>query len=238
MRKIVLVPLIAFSVAASGCQTIDGMAQPGGIFSNSCKISGTALGAVLGAVGGAFIGQGSGRIVAIMAGAAAGGFLGNQIGSMLDCEDQTAAATAAQTAGDAPIGQRIVWASQPVPKEQLNKAVAAEPAPPAPAQKSLPAKTTAAKPASGAKKESFSVQEPPGPKAAPSKTAWAVQEPIRSAGNSGMWGWVEPVSAPAQMADGRTCRKMQQGIVDAQGKQTVETINACKDDKARWVVTG
>ncbi|CAA7619569.1 hypothetical protein [Magnetospirillum sp. UT-4] len=53
---------------------------------------------------------------------------------------------------------------------------------------------------------------------------WAAVEPVRSAGSSAMWGWVEPVSEVRVAADGRTCRDMRQVAVHKAGTRHAEMV--------------
>lgn len=243
-RVALLAAAICVPVALSGCKTTETA------FDNDCKVGGAAIGAVIGGVAaGLLLGKASGKIGTALLGAAVGGLIGQQIGSLLDCKDQQAAATASQTAGDAPVGQKVVWASDTakVPAEATAPAVAAPAAeePKAAAQppkpKPQPRKQVKAAPLP-VPAESPPAAQPGGQWAAvePAKPAssgqWAAVEPIRSGGQSGNWGWVEPVSAPTTTADGRTCRQLKQVVVDTAGKQHEETVTSCLNEQKQWVV--
>lgn len=252
-RAFLLASAVCVPVALTGCKTMETA------FDNNCKAGGAAIGAVVGGVAaGLLLGKGSGKIGTALLGAAVGGLIGQQIGSLLDCQDQQALASAAQTAGEAPVGQKVVWASDTA------QVPAATNAPnPAPVPASAATTQTAATPVTPA-------SQPPKPKAAPQrqvKTAplpppatpapppqdggqwgavepaksassgqWAAVEPIRSGGQSGNWGWVEPVSAPTTLADGRTCRQLKQVVVEASGRQHEETVTSCLNEQKQWVV--
>jgi len=68
--------------------------------------------------------------------------------------------------------------------------------------------------------------------------SWEVREKVASPGQSGMWGWSEPVSEPTRRADGRTCRQIRQTVVDQRGGTTQEEVTSCQDAERRWVVAG
>ena len=250
-RVSLLASAICLPVVLTGCKTMETA------FDNNCKIGGAAIGAVIGGVaGGLLFGKAGGKAGTALLGMAVGGLIGQQIGSLLDCQDKQALATASQTAGDAPVGQKVVWASD----NAAVPATASAPVTASPAQTSTTASTT-----STAKVASAPAPQPPKPKAQPQgqvKTAplpppapqqqggqwgavepakpgsdqWAAVEPIRSGGQSGSWGWVEPVSAPTATADGRTCRALKQVVVEASGQQHEETVTSCLNEQKQWVV--
>lgn len=250
-RMALLASAVCVPVALTGCKTMETA------FDNNCKAGGAAIGAVVGGVAaGLLLGKGSGKIGTALLGAAVGGLIGQQIGSLLDCQDQQALAAAAQNAGDAPVGQKVVWASDTA---QVPATVTA----PTPASTQAASTQTAAAPASSA-------PQPAKPKAAPQRQVkaaplpppaspapssqdggqwaavepakpassgqWAAVEPIRSGGQSGNWGWVEPVSPPATLADGRVCRQLKQVVVEGSGKQHEETVTSCLNEQKQWVV--
>ncbi|MBI5121716.1 MAG: hypothetical protein HZA67_11980 [Rhodospirillales bacterium] len=203
---------------------------------------------------GSQIGSGSGNIASILIGVAAGAYIGNKLGGMLDCNDQKAAAETNQKSAET--NERIYWSSQgaedkakaaqteqdkilqakqaafdaELAKEReariaAEKALANEKAKKAPAPvksevKAKPAPTVAAVSATEAK----------------AQTAWQVREPVKSQGASGMWGWSEPVGQVRQAANGRTCRTLRQVVVDAQGRQTEQQVESCRDPEKGWVV--
>lgn len=239
VRGSLLASAICVPVALTGCKTMETA------FDNNCKIGAAAIGAVIGGVaGGLLFGKAGGKAGTALLGMAVGGLIGQQIGSLLDCQDKQALATASQTAGDASVGQKVVWASDTAAVPAAASQPVQEQAVQAPAAKT--AATTA----------SASPSQPPKPKAQPQgkvKTAplpapdpassssqqsgqWAAVEPIRSGGQSGNWGWVEPVSAPTTTADGRTCRTLKQVVVETSGKQHEETVTSCLNEQKQWVV--
>ena len=238
---LLLAAAICIPISLTGCKTTESA------FDTDCKVGGTAIGAIVGGVAAGLLGKGNGRIGTALMGAAVGGFVGNQLGGMLDCQDKQALATASQSAGDAPVGQRIVWASN---NADVQAAAAAPPpaaSPPAApmAEPALPARVTpsAAKPPTPrpkppAQAKAAPREQPPAPSpAAPQADGqWAAVEPIRSGGQSGLWGWVEPVSAPATAADGRTCRSLKQVVVEPSGQQHDETVTSCLNPQQQWVV--
>ncbi|WP_109072030.1 glycine zipper 2TM domain-containing protein [Azospirillum sp. TSH58] len=227
IAAVVCVPLVL-----SGCQTTK-------MSSAECRMTGTGLGAFVGGIAGAALfGQGGGKIVAGLAGAAVGALIGNQIGSMLDCQDQQAVVLANQQAGNATTGNAIYWTST-TGEKSMEDFRRTQSAPIKLANAPAPKKPTPAK-ASSEKQKDRSVQSSATAKAGGKATAandpWAIQEPIKSAGQSGMWGWTEPVSDPAMQADGRLCRDLKQTVVDPQGNQTSEVVKSCQDDQQRWTV--
>lgn len=238
----ITIAAIALPLVLAGCQTTQDA------FSNNCKVTGTALGAVVGGIAGAALG-GKNAVVAGLIGATAGALIGNQIGAMLDCEDQKAAAVSTQQAGDAPTGHKIYWASttaEPQAKQALQEqqtqqaaqaslASQAKPAKPKPKPK---ADQTASQtpPKADTSNSAWKVQEPAQSAAGNTQNAWSVQEPVASAGNSGMWGWSEPVGESYKDANGRTCRQLRQVVVDKSGKQTAQDVNSCLDQNNNWVV--
>lgn len=205
--RALLAVAICLPMALTGCQTTSGA------FSNDCKIAGTGMGALLGGVtAGLLLGEGNGQIVAALAGAAAGAFVGNQIGSMLDCQDQQAAAMATQQAGSGGTGEKTYWST---PTAQA-KVVAAQ---------KQDVTRTASTQKTQAKKPNTETAD-----------AWTMREPVKSSGDSGMWGWVEPINEPTLQADGRLCRDLRQVAVDQQGQQNAETVKSCQDEQQRWVI--
>lgn len=221
-------------------------------FDNNCKIGGAAIGAVIGGVaGGLLFGKAGGKAGTALLGMAVGGLIGQQIGSLLDCQDKQALATASQTAGDAPVGQKVVWtsetavippaASPPAPAQAVSAPPGSPQAstpPPPPKPKAQPLGQVKAAPlpppaaAAPAQNGQWGAVEP----AKPSSGQWAAVEPIRSGGQSGNWGWVEPISAPTTSADGQTCRTLKQVVVEASGQQHEETVTSCLNEQKQWVV--
>lgn len=229
-HKFLIALLWPTCILVTGCETTRSA------FDNDCKVSGTTIGAVVGGVaGGLLFGKGQGKIGSAFLGAAAGAFVGNQLGALLDCNDQRAVDTAGQKAAEAPVGERVVWASTTtqVPTEAADTAEipATVPksgaTPPQPsAVKKAPVKTSApAKPS----------ESTPG-QGTTASGKWTAVEPVRSGGNSGMWGWVEPVSDPKVAADGKTCRDIRQVAVDKAGAQHAETVTSCRGADNRWAV--
>lgn len=253
-RMALLASAVCVPVALTGCKTMEAA------FDNNCKAGGAAIGAVVGGVAaGLLLGKGSGKIGTALLGAAVGGLIGQQIGSLLDCQDQQALATAAQNAGDAPVGQKVLWASDtaqvpatagaPVPAS--TQAAPTQAAPTQAAAASSPSQPP--KPKAAPQRQVKAAPLPPPASPAPSskdggqwaavepaKSAssgqWAAVEPIRSGGQSGNWGWVEPVSPPATLADGRVCRQLKQVVVEGSGKQHEETVTSCLNEQKQWVV--
>jgi surface antigen len=244
--RIIIASALCVPLVLSGCKTVETA------FDNDCKVGGAAIGAVLGGVaGGLLFGKAAGKAGTALLGAAVGGLIGQQIGSLLDCQDKQALATASQTAGDAPVGQKVVWASDSAKVAAPAEPAAAE-APPAPAAKTASAPAQPPKPKAQPQRQVKTAPLPPpapsgpapsqgGPwqavEPAPSSgTQRAAAEPIRSGGQSGNWGWVEPVSAPAKTADGRTCRTLKQVVVDSSGAQHEELVTSCLNDQKQWVI--
>ncbi|MEW5727277.1 MAG: glycine zipper 2TM domain-containing protein [Pseudomonadota bacterium] len=237
-NTLLLAVIVSASVTLTGCKTTETA------FDNDCKVTGTAIGAVVGGLAaGLLLGKGNGKIGTALVGAAVGGFVGNQLGGLLDCQDQQALATASQSAGDAPVGQKVVWASDTAavppaisPSSPSTEIQVAAPTEAAQAMKAKPVPVTKPRP-----REAVKVSPPsaplaqPQPQAEPSKQ-WAAVEPIRSGGQSGMWGWVEPVSAPTTTADGRTCRTLKQVAVEPSGKQHEEEVTSCLNEQREWVL--
>ncbi|CUW38346.1 Putative 60S ribosomal protein L22 [Magnetospirillum sp. XM-1] len=249
-RMSLLASAICVPVVLTGCKTMETA------FDNDCKVGGAAIGAVIGGVAaGLLLGKASGKIGTALLGAAVGGLIGQQIGSLLDCQDKQALATASQTAGEAPVGQKVVWASD---SAQV-PATASAPAPastPAATPQTATTTATASQPPKPKTAPQRQVKTAPLPPPAPSSSSsqsdgqwaavepnkqasagqWGAVEPIRSGGQSGNWGWVEPVSAPTTLADGRTCRQLKQVVVDTSGKQHEETVTSCLNEQKQWVV--
>lgn len=238
-NTLLLAMVVSASVTLAGCKTT------GTAFDNDCKVTGTAIGVVVGSLaGGLLLGKGNGRIGTALVGAAIGGIVGNQVGGLLDCRDQQAMAAASQSAGSAPVGQKIAWSSDtaavpptvPAPPSSPPAEIPVTPAPePAPAPKVKPAPVAKSRPAETVKATPAAAPTQPGPQADPGKQ-WAAVEPIRSGGQSGMWGWVEPVSAPATTADGRTCRQLKQVVVEPSGTQHEEVVTSCLNEQQQWVL--
>jgi len=249
VRLSLLASAVSVPIVLTGCKTMETA------FDNNCKVGGAAIGAVIGGVaGGLLFGKAGGKAGTALLGMAVGGLIGQQIGSLLDCQDKQAMATASQTAGDVPVGQKVVWtsetavippaASQPAvdqatPSPSGSSRASAAPQPPKPkAQpqgqvKAVPLPPPApAAAASPSQNGQWGAVEP----AKPASEQWAAVEPIRSGGQSGNWGWVEPVSAPTTAADGRTCRTLKQVVVEASGQQHEETVTSCLNDQKQWVV--
>lgn len=232
-----LMVAICLPLTLAGCKTVDTA------FDNDCKVGGTAIGAVVGGVaGGLLFGKGQGRIGTALIGAAAGAFVGNQLGALLDCQDQKAVDQAGQKAAEAPVGEKVVWASS-------TAQVPVEATVPLPVPAAVPAPMPEAKPQSATSAGRKTAAKAPGPapmpearrsepspKPKPKPGQWAAVEPVRSAGNSGMWGWVEPVSEPTLTADGRTCRDIRQVAVDQAGARHTETLTSCRGTDNRWAV--
>lgn len=239
--KITIVATVCVPLALSGCKTMESA------FDNDCKVGGAAIGAVIGGVaGGLLFGKAAGKAGTALLGAAVGGLIGQQIGSLLDCQDKQALAAASQTAGDAPVGQKVVWASDTA------KVPADAATPPTPTAEPQPTTSTPS-----TANATTRVTQPPKPKAQPQgpvkaiplpppsnaspaapqqDSQWLAIEPVRSSGQSGNWGWVEPITAPAKAADGRTCRTLKQVVIDASGGQHEEMVTSCLNDQQQWVV--
>ena len=250
VRVSLLASAVCVPVVLTGCKTAETA------FDNNCKIGGAAIGAAIGGIaGGLLFGKAGGKAGTALLGMAVGGLIGQQLGSLLDCQDKQALATASQTAGDAPVGQKVVWASDtasvpaaasqptPDPAAQASASAAAKTATstanaPPPKPKAQPQGQVKAAPlpapssASQQQNGQWAAVEP----SKPSTGQWAAVEPIRSGGQSGNWGWVEPVSAPTTTADGRTCRSLKQVVVEASGQQHEETVTSCLNDQKQWVV--
>lgn len=249
-RMSLLASAVCVPVVLTGCKTMETA------FDNNCKMGGAAIGAVVGGVAaGLLLGKGSGKIGTALLGAAVGGLIGQQLGSLLDCQDQQALATASQTAGEAPVGQKVVWASDTAQVPATASAPAS--APTATAQTATTTTTATAsqppKPKAAPQRQVKTAPLPPPAPSAPSSQGggqwaavepskqasagqWGAVEPIRSGGQSGNWGWVEPVSAPATLTDGRTCRQLKQVVVETSGKQHEETVTSCLNEQKQWVV--
>lgn len=248
-RVSLLVGAISMPVVLTGCKTTDTA------FDNNCKAGGAAIGAVIGGVaGGLLLGKGGGKVGTALLGAAVGGLIGQQVGSLLDCQDRQALATASQAAGDAPVGERVVWASDtaqvppstpsvpvatPSAMPSSEPKLAAAKAPSQPKAKPQPRPQTASVPSTT--REAAAPQQQGGAWSAVEPSAsgsgkWAAVEPIRSGGQSGNWGWVEPISAPSATSDGRTCRALKQVVVDPSGKQHEEDVTSCLNEQKQWVV--
>lgn len=249
MKKARSLGLMVPALLLAGCQT----AAPS--FNTGCEVGGTLLGAAAGGLAGSQIGRGSGNIASILIGVAAGAYIGNKIGGMLDCNDQKAAAESNQKSAET--NERIYWSSQGA--EDKAKAAQAE------QDKILQAKQAAfdadlarereariaaekALAFEKAKKAPALVKSEAKAKPAPTavaaatatetktQTAWQVREPVKSQGASGMWGWSEPVGQVRQTANGRSCRTLRQVVVDAQGRQTEQQVESCRDPEKGWVV--
>lgn len=233
-----LIPLLLSStLLASGCQTTQTA------FDNDCKVAGTAIGAVAGGLAGALLfGKGNGKAGTALIGAAAGAFVGNQLGSLLDCHDQKAVNQAGQRAAEAPMGERVLWASTTadVPEDvpaPRNAEPTASPTMTSPGNTTTaPARTSAV--VTPAKPKLKAANDTKATTSASNKASgqWSVVEPVRSTGSSGMWGWVEPVSPPTTTADGRTCRQLKQVAVDKAGSQHEEAVTSCLNDQRQWVI--
>jgi surface antigen len=231
---------VCLPLTLSGCKTTESA------FDNDCKVGGTAIGAVIGGVaGGLLFGKGGGKVGSALLGATLGGLIGQQIGSVLDCQDQQAMATASQAAGDASTGQKIIWAAdnaQVPPAAVVDQPEATRPEAAATSIKTPNTPPTPAKQKAKAtpQKSTTTARNPPPPAA--NSDQWAIvepekqAEPIRSGGQSGMWGWVEPISAPTTAANGQTCRDLKQVVVDPSGKRHEETVTSCLNNQKQWVV--
>jgi len=245
-----LASAVCVPVVLTGCKTMETA------FDNNCKVGGAAIGAVVGGVAaGLLLGKASGKIGTALLGAAVGGLIGQQIGSLLDCQDKQALATASQTAGEAPVGQKVVWASDTAQLPTTTSAPASAPAATSQTATAAPSATASQPPKPKAVPQRQVKTAPLPPPATPAPSSqdggqwaavepakptssgqWAAVEPIRSGGQSGNWGWVEPVSAPTALADGRTCRQLKQVVVDTSGKQHEETVTSCLNEQKQWVV--
>ena len=249
-RMSLLASAVCVPVVLTGCKTMEAA------FDNNCKVGGAAIGAVVGGVAaGLLLGKASGKIGTALLGAAVGGLIGQQIGSLLDCQDKQALATASQTAGEAPVGQKVVWASDTAQLPTTTSAPASAPAATSQTATAAPSATASQPPKPKAVPQRQVKTAPLPPPATPAPSSqdggqwaavepakptssgqWAAVEPIRSGGQSGNWGWVEPVSAPTALADGRTCRQLKQVVVDTSGKQHEETVTSCLNEQKQWVV--
>lgn len=76
MKRFIIVPLVAVSLAFAGCNTI------------SKEEGGALTGAAVGGVMGSQFGSGRGQSLAIIAGALLGAFVGSQVGRSLDAADE------------------------------------------------------------------------------------------------------------------------------------------------------
>jgi len=200
------------AVAVAGCLL------GGCVTDNNGSVSreefGTGVGAIGGALVGSFFGKGAGKAVAVLTGAALGGFIGNRIGAKLDEDEKRALAEATQEAAEnAPTGERIEWET-PVAAPLLET----ETEPRLVNDESSP--------------EIDSLAETPAPVFAKNPAKPAPKPAVRAK------GWVLPKTDPVQLADGRVCRDMEQGV-EKDGQIDVETVTMCRQktaDGARWVL--
>lgn len=233
-RGILLVAAVCLPISLNGCKTMETA------FDNNCKVGGAAIGTAVGGIAaGLLLGKASGKIGTALLGMAVGGFVGQQIGSMLDCEDKQAVATATQAAGEAPVGQKVSWASSTATVPPESPVTTAAPV----QSEARPVAGVTASPVKTAKTATSKPKTPPqvakaSPVPAPAAPSpqWAAVEPVRSTGQSGNWGWVEPVSAPQTMADGRICRTLKQVVVARNGRQAEENVTSCMNDQKQWIV--